>query len=43
MTLAIIIYLLMPSPLQIGGDINYVLICFVTDPEQRDQLQTPAL
>ena len=25
----------MLSPLQIGGDIIYVLICFMTDPEQR--------
>ena len=25
----------MLSPLQIGGDIIYVLICFMTDPERR--------
>ena len=30
----------MVFPLLIGGDNNYVLICFVTDPEQRDQLQS---
>ena len=30
-------------PLLIGGAIIYVLICLSTDPEQRDQLQRPAL
>ena len=29
------LYLSMHSPLQIGGDIIYVLICFMTDPPEQ--------
>ena len=43
MTLAFIICLSMISPLQIGGDIIYVLICLSTDPEATSRLQKACL
>ena len=43
MTHALLTFILMFSPLQIGGDIIYVLICVMTDPEATSQLQKACL